>query len=773
MAVAVTTAGIAPERGATVGVALAALVEARLAERGIADVRAVGGWDGWRLHTLAGTPAEAARIAAAVQAAMLAPVQAEEAAMSAVASRVAALGQRPLADEALVDLARCTGEAYGTGHETPPSAADVQSWLRAAHGLGRVVFATAGDAAIAESATSALGEGPDWPTAAPMVEAPWPPSDAPAVVYDASGEVPPGAARIVLTAWTAVPERAVASAGSLGDARGPLVTRLAALSPPARLRSVVATSHPGGGCVAATIDLDARSPSADAPSRIATAAALARQEVAVDIADATIPSNLRDALAAGAPDPREAAERVAWWSLATARTRAAPDEVRLGLAVGLAPARDAAAADPVAAEDAIRSALDRATVAWRAPVVEARTLVERGQAELWVLLASPCGTMAEANGDAGSGAAVATAAAALASRDAGDARVDPFVTTDGVGVIAHGPAHPGEPAQSQARRIGDLAARAFVANTLDADTLGGARTLLVARSSDRGARALGALGSALVPGHPSWVDPRGTSFGVGSSTDESLREHLAALRAGPLRVAVLASADVAQADAAVRAVDRWMVRRPGDTRVCPTVPAVAQTRPGTYAVEITGSAASEALLALPLPVDGSTRTAATWMAAALDGQGGLLERALGSADGGPPLATEWSAAVLGAPRAPALVVRVVGPDASLDAAVAQARALLNRLRQGALKAEDRARAASFLGRASLTAQLEPRARAIRLWRGETPDTAPSLDDLHAFAAAVLRDEALVIVGARPPRSIPPPFPRARAPGKSRDKEPPP
>jgi hypothetical protein len=269
------------------------------------------------------------------------------------------------------------------------------------------------------------------------------------------------------------------------------------------------------------------------------------------------------------------------------------------------------------------------------------------------------------------------------------------------------------------------------------------------------------------------VDPRGTSFGLGSSTEEALRERLAALRAGPLRVAVLANADVAQADAAVRAVDRWIVRRPGDARVCPTVPALAQPRPGTYAVELSGSAVSEALLALPLPGDPPTRTAATWTAAALDGPGGLLERALGSTDSAPPLATEWSAAVLGAPRAPALVVRLVAPDTSLDAAVAQVRALLDRVRQGALKPEDRARAASFLARAALSSRLEPRARAIQLWRGDAPEAAPSLEDLHAFAAASARDEALVIVAARPTRSPPAPFQRARSPAKSREQGSPP
>ncbi|HEX4447601.1 MAG TPA: hypothetical protein VH044_12720, partial [Polyangiaceae bacterium] len=113
------------------------------------------------------------------------------------------------------------------------------------------------------------------------------------------------------------------------------------------------------------------------------------------------------------------------------------------------------------------------------------------------------------------------------------------------------------------------------------------------------------------------------------------------------------------------------------------------------------------------------------------------------------------AAVLGGPQAPSLVVRIAGPDASLDAAVAQVRALLDRLRHGALRDEDRTRAATAVAAARLASSLDPQARIVGLWRGEpsspTP-VAPSLDDLRSFSAATLRDEALVIVAARPPRS---------------------
>ena len=73
------------------------------------------------------------------------------------------------------------------------------------------------------------------------------------------------------------------------------------------------------------------------------------------------------------------------------------------------------------------------------------------------------------------------------------------------------------------------------------------------------------------------------------------------MRAGPLRVAVLANGDAAQASAAVQAVDRWVARTPGEARSCPSAPeAPPPAQPGTYAVDLPDKGLSEALLAFPL-----------------------------------------------------------------------------------------------------------------------------------------------------------------------------
>jgi hypothetical protein len=231
----------------------------------------------------------------------------------------------------------------------------------------------------------------------------------------------------------------------------------------------------------------------------------------------------------------------------------------------------------------------------------------------------------------------------------------------------------------------------------------------------------------------------------------------AAIRSGPLRLAVVANVDAPQADAATRAVDRWIARRAGETRSCPPVAAPATPRSGTYSVSVPAGAVSEVLIGVPIPPsDAAARVAATWIAAALDGDDGLLAHALGgnSASGG-PLARTWSATVLGAPQASVLVIRLAGPDPAIDPAVAQVRALLDRLRQGAVRDDDRARAAAALARGALAGSLDPRARVVDLWRGASPAPLPSIDDLRAFAAATLRDESLIIVAARPPRPPPP------------------
>jgi len=132
VAIAVTTDGIAADRGAMVAVALGSLVEERLAASGVVDASVVAGWDGWRLRALVATPGDGAKLVDLVREAMLAPVGPKDAALAAVTRKLEALSHRPLPDRALLEVARCTGEAYGAADAAMPSATELDAWRRAA-----------------------------------------------------------------------------------------------------------------------------------------------------------------------------------------------------------------------------------------------------------------------------------------------------------------------------------------------------------------------------------------------------------------------------------------------------------------------------------------------------------------------------------------------------------------------------------------------------------------------------------------------------------------
>ncbi|HEY8074541.1 MAG TPA: hypothetical protein VIF62_10530, partial [Labilithrix sp.] len=108
------------------------------------------------------------------------------------------------------------------------------------------------------------------------------------------------------------------------------------------------------------------------------------------------------------------------------------------------------------------------------------------------------------------------------------------------------------------------------------------------------------------------------------------------------------------------------------------------------------------------------------------------------------IARTSSARVVGWPRAPALVVRVVASEDKLDAAVMQTRALVDRLHKGGLPASDVERAQ----RAMAFAALDPRARLVATWRGDSSRAAP---DVAAFADKWLGESSLVIVAKAPSR----------------------
>ena len=760
LAATIFTSGL--DTDARPAVALAALLEMRLAPKW-AGASFIPSGDGFRIVGVVGE-GDADATATALRSALLSPVSAAE--LPRIQKRLDALAHRPLptpsgasadAKGAVAEIARCDGSPFSAVNSPVVSFDKVESWRRAAIGEGRLAFAVVGSERIAALVSDALARGPKWPLAAPLApSAPQAPDESAAIVEAAPG-IAPGMTRVTVAFRGARPSAAVAAAAELANPGSALASRLSSLGgahPLAQIEDVTATAHPFGGCLALTLDIAAGRLADDASGgvgKIAEVVALAHQEVSLLLSSAKTSSN-------GAPesghagDPREAAALAAWWALVHDD---APANDRVALVVRTPPSRETASAlhnsADSAASDALKKALTTANAALKAPIVEARVRVERGQDELWVLIASPCGTIAERASDSGISATFVVAAASAGSTRTGSAvMLEPWFSSDGVGLVAHGAARSGEDPVAHARRIADAAARYFAADSIDGATLSTTRGTLLAHAESIEARELAMLGNAVYPDHPSWLDPRGTADALGQSSNGSVLVRADDLRRGPLRVAVLANASAEQGSAAVEAADRWVARRSSGLRACAAPPSPPPARVGTYAFDAAGHP-SEAQLALRLPHDDlAARNLASWWSSILEGNDGMLATAVGS----PGLARSWSARILGPEHDGALVVRIVSSDGALDSAVAQTRALFDRIHGGALTPQDLARARTRRSQGDLTSALDPRARLVTTWRGMPPPgqtPPPTLEALRNFAAAFFRDDAWVIVAARPPR----------------------
>lgn len=811
--VAVTTSGLdGNDDDPEAAVALAGVVEARLAARGLAPV-VVPSWSGFRAAVLVATADAVPAASDGLREALTAAVDEKD--VSAAKKKLAALAARPLRDASLARWARCVGSPHALPSRAGKSgddlvAARLEKWRAGAHGLGRVAFAVAAPSPMAESVATAIARGPAWKNGARAPSAPAPSGAIDVDVYEAAAES--GATVIHATLDMDTGSDAVTTAEALGDPHGPLASRLAALDLPFRLREVTATAEPRGGCVGMVLEaapsLAAVSTSAtgssstDLAARVADAVALVHVEAQVHLAEGGAGLDGRR-LARRAGDAREAAERAAWWGLAdawippnaaaTAATTAsagAPSTtsttasssarangttlpMRGSIALGVPLRRGAA---PTAestlepARDVLASAVQRATLSWQKPVAEGRSRVEPGQGETWVLIASPCGTESETDADAGL-TALFTVATAEMAKSSPEARVEPWIVPDGAGLLVHGPALPGETGSAQARRLADVVARSFASDPIALPAVARARAELLRHDARTDGPALGIVASAVSPGHTSWFIATGREDTLGRSADAAVLARAQALRAGPLRVAVLANVDAAQADAALRAADRWIDRRASEARTCRPATAAALARPGTYAIDTRLGAAPEAYLAFPFAAgDEKARAAASVVAAAFDGEGGLLEKAFGitaaNAATGNGLARSWSARVLGWPRAPALVVRIVSTQAALDDAVMQARALVDRVKKSGLAPADHDRATAAAAREAVAIALDPRARVVATWRDEAVPTAAqaqtqrksraTIEDVRAFTAKYLTEDSMVVVAARPARVKPAP-----------------
>ncbi|APR77474.1 exonuclease SbcC [Minicystis rosea] len=727
--------------------ALAAVVEGRLRAAGF-DVDVRVDRDAFRIRALLADAGRASGFFAALVAAVGRPIAAGSAEVALAAQRVASLKRNPLDAAELVPVAACTGMlgvAPGEAIVDPATDAglrEIEAARQRTLHAGHVSVAAVGPAAFTAAVAQALERSSGWPAAGGTPDVAAPAADTTGVYVAPALSARGG--RISLAVHVADPELAAAVAERLGAADSPLVARLRVLPEPWRLAQIAGVARAQGGCVGAVLETTQHGPGQSLESAAAIVAGLARREIAADIA-AGGGGAVAGRQILTASDPRDAASRAAWWAMAG---NAPAGPLRWATALGAPAPRDGSA--PTSSAARFQTELDRALTT--SSGAERRLTVERGQGELWMLLASPCGVADETTADAGLGA-VAVLAGIEARRRPGDVTVEPWITADGLGVMAHAAFRDErETGEALARRVADAAARALTAAVPSNEAVQSARTAVLdhlERTAGHQGAAEGALVGAISADHPSWVEPFGLFRRVVESSAESVRARGQALAFGPLRLAVLANGDAAQAAAAADAVDRWLSPAPGP-RVC-RAGAASLPRPGHLDVKLPdGAPLAQGLIgaALPLPpapgaLPYAYRDLAELTVAALDGPGGLLANALGGA------AATATARVLGGSRAPSLVVDVRAPEGSLASAVSDVKALLLRLPSTATEG-DLVRAFTILSRREQDARADPRRRLADLWSGRpAPGARPTLAAWRTFLGAALREPALSVVEARP------------------------
>jgi hypothetical protein len=750
---------VATDLGPAPTTALAAVVEARLRAAGFeADTRVDR--SAFRVRIALGDGSRAAALFAAAAAAFARPVAAGGPEIALAADRLRSLQRNPLDAAELAPIAACTGALGIAPGEavldagSPAGAPSIEAFRAEALGVARTSIAAVGPAAFGAAVAAGLAASPGWPAGSPPADA-WPAADA-IGVYTAQASADRRGARLTVAVRTGDPEAAASAAERLGAAESPLVARLRALDPPWRVIEVVGSARPRGGCVSAAIEALPRGPGllaglrdpAAIPTPEATAAvagALVRSEIAAEIAGEKAPAIAARQILTAA-DAREAASRAAWWALASA-VPGSPD--RWAIALGEPPsAAPPGKGAPAPAEPSLaRFGAELAARAGAAAPIERRIAVERGQGDLWVLLASPCGVAEEGADDAGFGA-LGMIASVEALRREGEAAIEPWITADGLGVVAHATFRDDrETPADLARRVGSAAARALAAAWLTPEAVAGARAAQLdrlSRTEGREGAAAAVLAGAIAPEHPSWVDPLGVWGRLAGAGLEGARLRRQAIASGPLRLAVLANADAAQAAAAGDAADRWF-RPSAGPRAC-RAGSSQPPRPGRYEARLpSDTLLAQALLGAPIPAPGAPgRDLAELTALALNGDRGLLGAAFRESG------AVGSARILGGSRAPVLVVDVRAPPDALATAVTEAKALLGRLDPQVADA-DLARASAEADRLEREGRADPRGRLADLWSGRKPGppARPALAAWKAFLAGAFPERALTVVEARP------------------------
>jgi len=459
---------------------------------------------------------------------------------------------------------------------------------------------------------------------------------------------------------------ALSAARSLKGPHHSLHSRLHALDPHLHYHSVQVSLRPAGACIGLTITLDEHlgRPSAQ---RIAQAAILATDEMGASMGRKL--SRDEGTLTLLAPQGALEAAALAAWTAPRSPTTTKPwdriVEYRSPPGESLSPA-------------SLSTVIEETKASWARRRVHVVAKKEAGQGELWMMLASTCGMANELPEDSGLRALTVSSLAADFSGLRG-VTLSPWVSTRGVGLVAHGAALRGETAKQHARRLARSLASAFSGSPLDGRDVASMRAAQLIRiGSDPG---ITLVDNILGAGHPSMVSPWGNEKTTGTASTADVERTRADMVQEPLLLAILENSEANQKKAAQTALSRWLAPSRQHPTKCeklsPSPPA-----PGTWTLETIDEGVQEATyIGVWSPTHPVLGRATAYL---LNRPGGYIDKALHQ----PGLAANAEARWLGDERTGGLVLRVSAERHLRPNAVQQIRGLLENLSQGHLTPED-------------------------------------------------------------------------------------
>ena len=715
----------AHDSGAVASVALSALLLARLQAAGVNDVVSLPTERGVQLARLCPDAGAARTFMARITAALSSPLSERDDALPLIQEHLSALRSRSFAGKAEATVAECSGElgvAPGAAIpdvRTAAGRAELEQYRKFAFARAASAFAAVGSQAFVNAAASDLEQIAEWPSGDAAEDA-WPAAD----VLDT--DAAEGERHLSVALRVADAEAALSSVRVLTAEQATLGLRLRSFLPGYRLERVAFQARPRGACLRVDVALPPGDPG-PTPKDAAQAASLISEELRAALPGAAARGPALEENIVEPGDPRQAAARAAWRALTG---RQDPGAERRFVALSVHPSERAAFNGWASA------VTDFETRPARAPL-ETRLRAEAGQGELWLLLGSPCGTLGESNDDAGQSALALTLAARANSAGV---TLEPWLTADAVGLLAHAPREPQESAAEHAERVARALARALSERDTSGDALAIAQRELFGAVGGTPRPGYTRLLDALAPDHTAWLEPRGTWASLSVASRDSVAARARDLLRGPLRVAVLANQDDAQATAAAHALERWFAPWRDDPRRCQAT-AERSARSGELTLTIPNVSNDEsAYIGLPFASRLKFDREAETFAAALNAPRGPLSRALSDAQ----LNGSARASIIGGGRAAALVIEIHSSDDDARKATLEVRRALDRALSAALTNDEFNAAQRASDQRALGASLDPRRRIVDLWRGGAPDPAFSRGSLRSFQAA-LSGAAQVVV----------------------------